>query len=184
MRISDRRIVLTLLLVVARAVWAQEPAMMDHSHMPIAVPAGVPLPALSLAITRDAMSGFNLTLHTDRFVLRSPPGGEPTMQELMAAPIDRATGYIEGHAHLYVNGEKIQRLYGHEVHLPGALLREGINQVTVSLNNHGHMYWTIENRQLLATLFVDGSRKEPVVHRFESHPTLTLASRPDPSQRD
>ena len=37
-------------------------APMDHSHMPIALPEGVPTPRLSLLLEKDSMSGFNLQL--------------------------------------------------------------------------------------------------------------------------
>lgn len=143
---------------------------MDHSHMPAAVPPGAPIPALSLTIDRDAMSGFNLRLVTENFSLIPPPQGEMDMAQLMAPSTDGLTGYVEGHAHLYVNGVKIQRLYGNYVHLPANLLRGGVNQITVTINNHGHMYWSVDGRQILATVFLQQGIEEPVVYRFESFP--------------
>lgn len=145
---------------------------MDHSHMPAAVPPGAPIPALSLTIYRDAMSGFNLQLITENFSLIPPPQGEMDMAQLMMPATDRLTGYVEGHAHLYINGIKIQRLYGNYVHLPANLLQTGVNQITVTINNHGHMYWSVDGRQILATVFLQQGIEEPVVYRFESFPAL------------
>ena len=143
---------------------------MDHSHLPIAVPEGAPAPLLSLSLHKDAMSGFNLEVRSEHFVFVPPPAEAMDMQALMAASMDPGSGFVEGHAHLYVNGEKIQRLYGPYAHLPSELFREGINQITVSINNHGHMYWTVDDRQVLATVFVNPSNVPAIVYRFESFP--------------
>jgi len=166
--------VATAMLVTSTFIDARESTSVagkavDHSHIPIAVPMNVQLPQLSLSLYRDAVSGFNLELHIARFALGSPPWGA-TANELMAAAIDPVNGFVAGHAHLYINAEKVQRLYGTDVHLPSSLFRAGVNQVTVSLNNHGHMFWTGDDRQILATLFVDLEKESPVLYRFESFP--------------
>jgi hypothetical protein len=149
---------------------------MDHSHMPIALPDEVPTPALSLRLSDDAVSGFNLELILERFSLEPPPPSGVSMAELMKPTIDSESGFAEGHAHLYVNGDKIQRLYGPNVHLPGTLFRSGINQIVVSLNDHAHRRWTRGGRAVLATLFVDPKRDGVEVHRFESYPVAPTSS--------
>ncbi len=98
------------------------------------------------------------------------------MTALMVPSMDSNTGFVEGHAHLYVNGVKIRRLYGSDVHLPATLFRPGVNQITVTINNHGHMYWTVDGRQVLATLFVNPTVERAVVYRFESYPVATESS--------
>lgn len=159
---------------VAQQIPGKPPAVgMDHSHIPVAVPEDSPAPALSLKLHKDALSGFNLEILTERYSLVPPPRVELSMTALMVLSMDSNTGFVEGHAHLYVNGEKVQRVYGHELHLPAALFRPGVNQITVTINNHGHMYWTVDARQVLATLFVDPSAKPVVVYCFESFPTET-----------
>lgn len=157
---------------VAQQIPGEAPAVgMDHSHIPIEVPENSPAPALSLKLYKDALSGFNLEIFTERYSLAPPPRVTLSMAALMVPSMDSNTGYIEGHAHLYVNGEKVQRIYGRELHLPAALFRPGVNQVTVTINNHGHMYWTVDGRQVLATLFVDPLAKPVVIYCFESYPT-------------
>jgi len=143
---------------------------MPHAHGPIALPDEAPTPALSLRLSADAVSGFNLELVLERFSLQPPPAKGRAAAPATASAVDPESGFAEGHAHLYVNGEKIQRLYGRNVHLPGALFRPGINQITVGLNDHAHRYWTRGERAVLATLFVDPSRDAVEVHRFESFP--------------
>lgn len=141
----------------------------DHSHMPIAVPSDAPIPALSLALARDAVSGFNITLNVQRYALTVPPA-EMSMNEMMTPSRDPSTGFVEGHAHLYVNGEKIRRIYGRNEHLPSTLFRPGVNQITVTLNNHGHMAWTVDEKKILATLFIKPDASPVIAHRFESFP--------------
>jgi len=128
--------------------------MMDHSHMPIAVPNAAPTPALSLKLLKDSMSGYNLILDTQRYDLSVPPEGAMNMQQMMSATTNENTGFLQGHAHLYINGVKIQRTYGHALHLPANLFKSGINTVSVTLNNHGHM-----------------QTKEFITYRFESFPS-------------
>jgi hypothetical protein len=147
-----------------------ESPTMDHSHMPIAVPANTLTPRLSLGLYKDAMSGLNLELLLENFTLIPPPRGVLAMKDLMVATVNPRSSFVEGHAHLYVNGEKIQRLYGPNVHLPDARFHAGLNQVTVTISNHGHMYWTADKRQVLATLFINLAAEDPILHRFESFP--------------
>ncbi|MEO0437565.1 MAG: hypothetical protein AAF098_11725 [Pseudomonadota bacterium] len=148
---------------------SKAPELEDHSHLPIPVPEGTAAPNLSLRLDRDSMSGFNLHLDLANFLMQAPPS-ELAMREMMSAHFDLESGYLVGHAHLYINGEKIQRLYGNSVHIPAALLKSGINQLSVSLNNHGHLYWTKDERQILATLFINPARGQALVYRFESFP--------------
>ncbi len=142
---------------------------MDHAHLPIAVPSEVLTPALSLALTKDAMSGYNLTLKTARYSLTPPPQGQ-TMAQMMAVALNETTGFVAGHAHLYINGIKIQRIYGHNVHLPSKLFKAGINNISVTLNNHGHLYWTAIDKKILATLYVNEAQTPFISYEFASFP--------------
>ncbi|MEO1074044.1 MAG: hypothetical protein AAFX77_17325 [Pseudomonadota bacterium] len=157
----------------------------DHSHIPVAVPDDAPIPSLSIQVERDWMSGLNLTLFTENYSMVPPPVGL-SMTSLMQPSVDPKSGVTEGHAHLYINGAKIQRIYSDHVHLPETLFKPGLNQINVSINNHGHMYWTTNNRQILATLYVDLSAPDLIVHRFESFPSIKTVDGSvcaEPSQR-
>ncbi len=143
---------------------------MQHSHAPIGVPDGVAEPGLSLTLYKDTQDGYNLQLISRAFKLGPPPRRVLSMEESMQATTDSDTGFLEGHAHLYINGEKIQRIYGSDVHIPEHLIPVGTNQITVTLNNHGHMYWIINGKQVLATLFVNPESQPIIANRFESFP--------------
>ena len=80
----------------------------EHAHgTPIEMAAGPEAPALTIALTPDPMSGWNLQMQPRNFRF---------------APEHASGGHIEGegHAHVYVNGTKVMRAYGTWVHL-GAL---------------------------------------------------------------
>lgn len=157
-----------ILFVNIFTVKAQEMAM-DHSHMPISIPANAKVPALSLYISRDIMSGYNLSLKLQRYHLTPPPEAL-SMDDLMGISIDTDSNFIEGHAHLYVNGIKIQRVYGENIHLPQKLFKAGVNTISITLNNHGHMYWTANDKKIIATLFVNQDKSPFVTYKFESFP--------------
>ena len=142
---------------------------MSHEELPIAVPDNAPTPALSLEIYSDSMSGYNLILNLENYQMSAPPR-ESSMSEMMSASIDQQTGYIEGHAHLLINGTKVQRIYGDKLHLTADLFTSGLNQITVTLNNHGHMFWTIKETQILSTLFFNNDGVPSIVHEFASFP--------------
>jgi len=94
----------------------------DHSAL-VNSPSGPEAPSVEIHVTPDAMSGWNLQVETKNF--RFAP--------------EHASGADqpgEGHAHVYVNGEKITRLYGSWLHL--ADLPEGESEVKVSLSSNSH----------------------------------------------
>lgn len=128
----------TFLLLAATALpqkaLAGHPNESEMAHPPQEIPTGLVAPQLALELLADEMAGFNLTIHTKNYRLIPPNlAYKETLTQL------------EGHAHLYINGVKIQRIYGPYIHLPRKLFRPGINQITVSLNGHNHRPWQLAN---------------------------------------
>ncbi|WP_444921007.1 hypothetical protein ACJJID_00375 [Microbulbifer sp. CnH-101-G] len=128
-------------------------------HPVIEIPVHMAAPRIELDISRDRMSGFNLHIAYDRFELESPRYASEKPQR-----------FLEGHAHLYINGEKVQRLYAADVHLPEKLLKPGFNQITVTLNAHDHSTWSRGGKRVLATLFIQRDKDNFVLHRFSTSP--------------
>lgn len=91
-----------------------------HSHemINITTPASV-----SFTLKEDAKSGYNLHIITENFTF-SPEN----------ASLEHIEG--EGHAHLYINGEKIQRIYGNWVHIDA--LDKGTHTIQITLNANDH----------------------------------------------
>ena len=80
-------------------------------------------PKLSINVTKDNKSGYNLKLTTSNFKF---------------APENASSKDIdgEGHAHVYVDGKKINRLYGPDYYL--GELSKGQHEIRVSLNTNDH----------------------------------------------
>ncbi|WP_430461487.1 hypothetical protein ACQUQU_01550 [Thalassolituus sp. LLYu03] len=131
---------------------------MQHGSSAHEMPADLPVPQLALTLTADSMSGINLHMTLRDFALQ-PPGTEPVQ------------GVLSGHAHLYVNGKKIQRLYGPDVHIPAETLNPGVNLVLVSLNDDMHATYTHEGRELMSSVFIRPQAQQlTVVHTYNSSP--------------
>ena len=95
-----------------------------HSHsQPLRLSVGAGAPTITATLYKDQASGWNLHVVTKGF--RFSP--ENASKEHVAG---------EGHAHVYVNGKKIARLYSPWLHI--AELPAGKTVVKVSLNSNDH----------------------------------------------
>lgn len=111
----------------------------DHSHIHSSyeVPGNAPKPAITnLSITKDSKSGWNLSLETDNFTFTPENVGS-----------DHVEG--EGHAHVYVDGKKITRIYSSDFYL--GELSEGTHTVRVTLNTNDHMDYSINGNVVEAS---------------------------------
>ncbi|MEM8775721.1 MAG: hypothetical protein AAGF53_11855 [Pseudomonadota bacterium] len=110
----------------------------QHSHATLDVdPASAP--KITIDVTKDAKSGWNVIIETQNF--RFTPE---------AVNGDNVPN--EGHAHIYVNGEKQARLYGNAYHL--ADLPSGEHEISVSLNANDHSTLAIEGKPIEARVTV------------------------------
>jgi hypothetical protein len=98
------------------------------------VPA-VGAPQVAITVKKDLMNGWNVTVMTDNFNF--------TPEMVNSKNLDNT-----GHAHLYVDGIKIVRLYGHYFHIPQ--LSAGNYEVTVNLASNDHSYYMIDGDQIEA----------------------------------
>lgn len=94
-----------------------------HSHSQVAIPAGQPLPSVTLSAQPDAKRGWNLNIAVTNF-------------QFAPERVNQTSTTTEGHAHLYVNGKKVARLYGNWYYLES--LPPGKNTITVTLNTNQH----------------------------------------------
>lgn len=98
-------------------------AMADHDHSTaISLPAGPDAPAVAIQLHKDPMAGWNLHVMPQNFRFAPENASSKDMPG-------------EGHAHVYINGEKLARLYAEWIHIPS--LPEGA-EVKVSLNTNSH----------------------------------------------
>lgn len=101
---------------------------MNHHLQQVTIPDGHPVPSVKAWVTQDPSGSWLLKIETTNFTITPEKAGQ------------NGVSYDEGHAHIYVNGKKINRLYGHYYHLGS--LEKGVNQIKVSLtsNNHGTFF--------------------------------------------
>ncbi len=111
----------------------------DHGEHGLLEAEG-PAPGLAIELQPDPMSGWNLKLTTTHF--RFAPE---------AASRQHRPG--EGHAHIYVDGKKLARLYGHWFHIPK--LAPGQREIKVSLNSNDHRSYARKGKAITASLTVE-----------------------------
>jgi len=77
----------------------------------------------AIALTPDPVSGYNLHVMTQNFRF---------------APESASGAHVagEGHGHIYVNNEKLGRLYANWVHLETLPKGEVVLEVTLNSNDH------------------------------------------------
>jgi hypothetical protein len=114
--------------------------MMQHEmqHGVIEVPA-VGAPQVAISVQEDLMNGWNVTVTTNNF--RFTP--------LMVNSENVAN---TGHAHLYVDGIKIARLYGPHFHIP--YLPVGDHEISVNLSTNDYSYYLVGGNQIEARTVV------------------------------
>jgi hypothetical protein len=111
-----------------------------HEHGTIELSGEQATPTLRLIAHPDARHGWNLEVQVTDF--RFAP-----------ERVNQASTPNEGHAHLYINGEKITRLYSNWYYLES--LPPGRHEVTVSLNANGHEALTINGQPIQATVEIE-----------------------------
>ncbi|MEM9216369.1 MAG: hypothetical protein AAGD25_18735 [Cyanobacteria bacterium P01_F01_bin.150] len=100
----------------------------------------VAMPSLTVMVHPDSHRGWNVEIQTENFTF--------TPEQ-----VNQANQPNVGHGHLYVNGEKVARVYGNWLHLDN--LESGTNEITVSLHANGHEVWTHEGEAIAYTTTIE-----------------------------
>jgi hypothetical protein len=115
----------------------------DHAAMAaIALPADVNAPTLAAQVIKDPASGWNLHVETTNFRF---------------APEHASTAHVagEGHAHVYVNGKKLARIYANWYHIDH--LPNGDVMIEVALNSNDHNQLSVGTKPLRVSVKVTNS---------------------------
>ncbi len=83
------------------------------------------IPAINVVVTKDSVSGWNLNIRTSKFKFTPEKSG-----------LENVEG--EGHAHLYINDVKVNRIYSEWYHINPENLKVGDNVIRVTLNTNDH----------------------------------------------
>lgn len=120
---------------------AMEHAVHRHAHgEALMIAAGEDAPTLALDIQPDPVAGWNLNIRTTNFTFAAERAGGAHVPG-------------EGHAHVYVNGEKIARAYGNWFHLE--TLPSGPVEIEVTLNSNDHRALMVGDAPLSAAVSFD-----------------------------
>lgn len=99
---------------------------------------------VKLNVYKDIFSGYSIQLIVNGLTFTPENAGEQHVDG-------------EGHAHLYIDGEKIARVYGTSFHL-GNILSEGEHEITISLNGNDHSPYTYDGELVEDTVTVEVGR--------------------------
>ena len=132
---SIKSVAIAAVLVLAACSSDPTPsATMDgHGHMahsPFEVPAAG-APTVDIVVTEDAIAGFNIHIETTNFTWAP--------ENVNTAPVAG-----EGHAHLYIDGEKIARLYGPDYHVGPGVDATLTSHFRVTLNANDHSDYAVD----------------------------------------
>ncbi len=114
-------------MTAGQAVWAEGSHSHAH-HQSVQAQVGSQVPKVRIEVTEDAASGWNVRIDTTDFRF--------TPENANGAHVP-----LEGHAHLFVDGEQVARLYGPWFHL-GAL-PPGERRIMVTLNANDHRVYAV-----------------------------------------
>jgi hypothetical protein len=112
----------------------------EHEHSMLEIPTGQLLPTVSLISYPDPQRGWNLEIQVTNFKFAPENINQPSIP-------------TEGHAHLYVDGKKITRLYSNWYYLEN--LAPGKHEITVSLNTNGHETLMHDGKPIQATIALE-----------------------------
>ena len=95
----------------------------SHDHKMMELSSHDDLPEVDLIVHKDLKSGWNAQIITKNFVF---------------APENVSTNHVtgQGHAHIYIDGVKINRVYSEWHHLGS--LEPGIHKISVKLSTNDH----------------------------------------------
>ena len=134
-------IFISMLLIYSNAASSQYQIALESTkqdpHMQVIELADADKPpAIELEVIEDLESGWNVHIETQNFVF-SP-------EECGKEHIDG-----QGHAHLYIDGKKVARLYGSWYHIPE--LPIGRHEIKVSLTSNNHSLYAMNGVPVSAT---------------------------------
>jgi hypothetical protein len=115
-------------------------AVPHHPELTVAIPAGQPIPSLTLNVIPDTIAGWNMQINLTNFVFNP-------------AQVNQSSNTTEGHAHLLLNDRKVARIYGTWNHIPK--LPQGQNVLKVVLMTNKHETLTSNGQPIVGQVTID-----------------------------
>jgi hypothetical protein len=149
--------VITVLVLASFFASANAATTEIHQHKSLDI-GDMPIPKIQLSVFRDVIDGVNVNVKVQNYLLNAPD------------TVVLESEVLQGHAHVFVNGIKKQRLYGDNIHIPKNWLTKGVNQIAISLNSHQHENWVKDNNNIVGSVFINLESKGLVLHNYTSQP--------------
>jgi hypothetical protein len=124
---------------------AETDGSVSHDHGEADLFESAAAPTIELSVTKDPKSGWNLFADVDGF--------EFAPESVNSEPVDG-----EGHLHLYLDGERVSRMYGPWWHLSG--LTEGRHEVMVEVSANDHSPYGVDGAAVMAMATIEVSEAE------------------------
>lgn len=135
---SIRRVCALLVLACGPVAAGETAAHAGHHHGSIAAdPAHAP--GVQIKAGKDTMAGWNVHIVTTHF-------------QFAPEHVNQAHQAGEGHAHIYVDGHKVARVYGPWFHLENQ--EPGRHEVRVTLNANTHDELTLNGKTIDAVAVI------------------------------
>ncbi|RJL34604.1 hypothetical protein [Bailinhaonella thermotolerans] len=145
---------------VSGTVSTPGPAHEHGGHRTRDVPAAG-APAVRLEVRRDSESGWNVHVIAERFTF--------TPESVGGAALPGT-----GHAHLYLDGEKIARMYAPWHHLAPAAVPPGPHTLTVRLSADDHTIWSVGGKPVEASAPIEGEGGGGATAAAKADETITV----------
>lgn len=128
--------------VLDQTVTIEQPESTGHAEVgePREVPADQPTPTVSAEAVHDPAGGFNLRISVENFTIDGAKASRD--------PVDG-----EGHAHLYIDGDKVTRIYEEWTQITG--LDVGRHEISVALVANDHAPLTHDGSPIRTTFTLD-----------------------------
>jgi hypothetical protein len=112
-----------------------------HNHAMLDINNWAQIPELKIDAIKDAKDGYNIHIQTKNFTF--------TPENVNTKNIDN-----QGHAHIFINGIKISRVYGSWYYVSSDKLQSGMNTIEVTLNANDHSELVLNNNHINASVEV------------------------------
>lgn len=120
----------------------------QNAHELLEVPAGAKIPSIMIHPSKDSKGGWNLHIMTENFTFTPQNAGN---EDVMG----------EGHAHLFIDGKKVARVYGDWVHVT---ISKGSHKVKVNLTTNSHKDYAVNGKPIEAEVELDETRESSQQH--------------------
>ncbi|HIA92123.1 TPA: hypothetical protein EYO12_03345 [Candidatus Saccharibacteria bacterium] len=126
-----------------------------HDHVLFDVDAADAPMVMNVRVTPDAMAGWNISFDTENFTF---------------APENASSSHVagQGHAHLYIDGEKITRLYANNYYI-SELGDVGEHEIEVTLNTNDHQTYSVNGEEIAALTTVTVTEESSHSHDETDH---------------